>query len=79
MIKAKPVVGNIDNYIDKLQNGFQSNCTKILNNSLKIKEAFPSASSIGLLASFFSKDWLIEKPYDLVPDYIAPFEIKSRA
>ncbi len=79
IIKAKPTVGNIDNFIDKLQNGFQSNCSNILVNDIKIKEAYPSASSIGLLASFYSDDWLIEKPYDLVPDYIAPFEIKSRA
>ena len=72
-------MGNIDNFIDKLHNGFQSNCSNILVNDIKIKEAYPSASSIGLLASFYSDDWLIEKPYDLVPDYIAPFEIKSRA
>ena len=23
-------------------------------------------------------EWLIDKPYDLEPDYIAPFEIKQR-
>ena len=60
-----------------LNNGFQSNCNNILKNTI-IREAVPSASSIGLLAYLYSNNWAIEKAYDIVPDYIAPFEIKKR-
>ena len=76
-IKKKPVIGEVSDYLNMLNNGFQSNCNNILKNTI-IREAVPSASSIGLLAYLYSNNWAIEKAYDIVPDYIAPFEIKKR-
>ena len=43
-----------------------------------IKKAVPSAEFIGVLASIFYDDWVIKTHYDLVPDYIAPFEMTPR-
>jgi hypothetical protein len=37
----------------------------------------PSAKNIGSLALTYYTDWVEEKPYALVPNYIAPFEIKT--
>ena len=75
----RPRVGMIDEFVKQLDNGFQSNSTKIIKNNLKIREAYPSASSVGLLASLFFDEWIISEPYDLVPDYIDAFKIKNHA
>ena len=75
----RPRIGLIDEFVKQLDNGFQSNSTKIIKNNLKIREAYPSASNIGLLASLFFDEWIIREPYDLVPDYIDAFKIKNHA
>ena len=75
----RPRIGLIDEFVKQLDNGFQSNSTKIIKNNLKIREAYPSASSVGLLASLFFDEWIISEPYDLVPDYIDAFKIKNHA
>jgi len=75
----RPRIGMIDEFVKQLDNGFQSNSTKIIKNNLKIREAHPSASSVGLLASLFFDEWIISEPYDLVPDYIDAFKIKNHA
>ncbi len=75
----RPRIGMIDEFVKQLDNGFQSNSTKIIKNNLKIREAYPSASSVGLLASLFFDEWIISEPYDLVPDYIDAFKIKNHA
>ena len=75
----RPRIGLIDEFVKQLDNGFQSNSTKIIKNNLKIREAYPSASSVGLLASLFFDEWIIREPYDLVPDYIDAFKIKNHA
>ena len=75
----RPRIGLIDEFVKQLDNGFQSNSTKIIKNNLKIREAYPSASNVGLLASLFFDEWIIREPYDLVPDYIDAFKIKNHA
>ena len=75
----RPRIGMIDEFVKQLDNGFQSNSTKIIKNNLKIREAYPSASSVGLLASLFFDERIISEPYDLVPDYIDAFKIKNHA
>ena len=76
-IKSEAEVGDIDQYSDNIKDGFQWNCEDILKDHSSIYRSVPSAESIGILASIFFDDWIIKEPYDLVPDYIAPFEIKS--
>tara|TARA_Y100001934_G_scaffold89772_1_gene111197 strand:- start:141 stop:782 length:642 start_codon:yes stop_codon:yes gene_type:complete len=76
-IKDKATVGDIDQYSSKIKDGFQWNCEDILTDHSRTYNAVPSAVPVGILASIFFDDWIIEKPYDLEPDYIAPFEIRS--
>ena len=76
-IKDKAKVGDIDQYSSKIKDGFQWNCEDILTDHSRTYNAVPSAVPVGILASIFFDDWIIEKPYDLEPDYIAPFELRS--
>jgi tRNA threonylcarbamoyl adenosine modification protein YeaZ len=77
--KSKPVVGDIDTIIDKLDTStFQWNCDSVLLDNNSFIRAIPSAKHVGLLAYELSDKWLIETPYTLVPEYVAPFEISSR-
>ena len=72
----EPTVGEIDDYIFKLNNSFHYNCETIINsNNLPLMKATPSANNIGLLGSIYFDDWLLKEPYDLTPSYIAPFNI----
>jgi len=75
-MKDKTVVNNIDKYLDGREIGFHSNCGNFFNADDSIQEVIHSARHIGLLASLFFDEWIIHKPYGLVPEYIAPFEIK---
>ncbi len=75
--KSKPTVDNIENYIGELNGGFQYNCESILKSSEKLEKVIPSAGSIGLLGSLFYNDWAINDTYELVPNYISPFKVKS--
>jgi len=77
-IKSEVVVAGIDQYLEDKGLGFHSNCGIFFNSNNSIQEANHSARHIGILASMFFDEWLIDKPYDLEPDYIAPFEIKQR-
>ena len=75
-IIGKAVAGEIERFSRNIQGGFQWNCAEIMSSHSEIKKAVPSAEFIGILASIFYEDWAIETPYDLVPDYIAPFKMK---
>ena len=75
----KPVLKDIKEFQGGEKLGFHSNCGKFFENMNSIKQAIPSARNIALLAYEFYDEWVIEKPYDLVSEYIAPFEIKSSA
>ena len=79
IVKDKVVVTNIESIMEKEKLDFHSNCEKFLVNKFAIKAASHSAIHIARLASKFYNEWIIETPYDLVPDYIAPFEIKTSA
>ena len=75
-IKDKAIVNDIDAYLDGREIGFHSNCGIFFGTDDGIQEVIHSARHIGLLAYLFFDEWIIDRPYDLVPDYIAPFEIK---
>ena len=77
--KTKPEVGDIDDFLEKIDSStFQWNCESILIKSPQLIEATPSAKNVGFLAYHEGDNWLIEKPYDLVPEYIAPFEMNKK-
>ena len=78
-VMDKPVVGDIDEFMEKLSSStFQWNCESIVTDTNSFIVAKPSAEYIALLAYYYSDKWLIEKPYDLVPEYIAPFEMNNK-
>mgnify|MGYP001200627272 FL=1 len=58
--------------IDQTENIFQLNCGKLDKSSSFISTSL-SSSSIGILANINYDKLAIEKPYDLVPNYISPF------
>jgi tRNA threonylcarbamoyl adenosine modification protein YeaZ len=53
---------------------FHYGCEKLIRDE-KHETLIPSAKNIGELAANNYEDWLIERPYDLVPNYISPFEL----
>ena len=48
------------------------NCGKFLNG--KGTEIQPSASAVGRLADEHFSEWVNHEPFQLVPEYISPFE-----
>ena len=78
-IKTRPSVGAIEGYIPKLNKGFHYNCHSIIPHDANMYEVAPSAGSIGLLGSRYFNEWVRIDTYEIVPDYIAPFEVKSNA
>ncbi len=76
-IKSKPVLGNIYDYLNKFKNGFHYNCDEFLKNTKTIYRGKPSANNVGALANIYYEDWSITKPYDLISDYIYPYNVKS--
>ena len=78
-VKGNAIVTDIESIMEKEELDFHSNCERFFQDDVKIISTSHSSSHIALLASKFYDDWLIKKPYELVPDYIAPFIIKSSA
>lgn len=77
----KPVVDRFESIKKKISPDdliFQWNCEKLLSVSNKFFSAAPSAKNIGKLASIKFDEWKINKPFDMVPEYIAPFVVHSK-
>ena len=55
------------------------NCEKFLENHQRAKKVQPSAKNVGALALNHFEEWVEKKPYTLVPNYIAPFEMNKPA
>ena len=70
----EPCVGQIDEYFQVLSHGFYYNCEDLLPDLKQLRLAKPSSSSIGQLASIHFEDLVVNEPYSLVPNYIAPFK-----
>lgn len=64
-------------YINNVKNVFQLNC-ELINDGNNLIRANLSSSYIGLLASINYNKLIIEKPYDLVPNYVSPFVVKKK-
>ena len=68
---------NVFEFINNAKNVFQLNC-ELLDEGNSFIEANLSSSNVGLLASINYNKLVIDKPYDLVPNYISPFVIKKK-
>ena len=64
-------------YINNVKNVFQLNC-ELFDKGNSLIRANLSSSNIGLLASINYNRLVIEKPYDLVPNYVSPFVVKKK-
>ena len=78
-VKGKAIVADFESIMEKEELDFHSNCERFFRDDVEINSTNHSSKHIALLASKFYDDWVIKKPYELVPDYIAPFIIKSSA
>mgnify|MGYP001166324322 CR=1 FL=1 len=63
--------------INNEKNIFQFNC-ELFKDGNNLIQATLSSSYIGLLASINYNKLVIEKPYDLVPNYVSPFVVKKK-
>ena len=77
--KGNAIVTDIESIMEKEKLDFHSNCETFFRDDVKIISTSHSSRYIALLASKFYDDWLVKNPYELVPDYIAPFIIKTSA
>lgn len=65
--------GLVKHYDDGIHYG----CDKLLNGK-NYSFTYPLVEVGGLLAYNNFNDWVINEPYDLIPNYISPFELGSR-
>tara|TARA_Y100000590_G_scaffold435366_1_gene554692 strand:+ start:2348 stop:3001 length:654 start_codon:yes stop_codon:yes gene_type:complete len=75
---SKPTVIDMEyllNDLDKKATMFQWKCDDFIPKNLDFIAAVPSARWVGLLGSEKYDQLIIDKPYDLEPDYIAPFKV----
>ena len=70
--------GNIEQTVKKTDYVIHWGCDQFINDLDNVKQGKPSAALISTLAHRYFDEWVIEKPYDLVPNYISPFEIGKR-
>ena len=63
--------------IDNAKSTFQLNCESF-NGGNSFMRASLSASYVGLLASINYNKLVIDKPYDLVPNYVSPFIVNPK-
>ena len=50
-------------------------CDKLISEEKNIKTGYTSSSIIAELANKYFDEWVVEKPYSVVPNYISPFNI----
>ena len=67
---------NFLNEINPKENIFQLNCENLEKSNSFIGTSL-SSSSIGLLANINYDKLIINKPYDLVPNYVSPFIVNK--
>jgi len=63
--------------IDNTKSAFQLNCESFNDGNSFIRASL-SSSYVGLLASINYDKLIIDKPYDLVPNYVSPFVVNSK-
>ena len=63
--------------VNHFKDGIHYGCDKLLNGK-KYFSTYPLVEISGLLAYKNIKNWIVEETYDLVPNYISPFELGNR-
>ncbi len=58
-------------------NLFHVKCNKFTKSKNNAKNVLATAKNVGKLGINNFNDWVIKKPYTLVPNYIAPFEMNK--
>ena len=53
----------------------QVGCDELIDEEENLKTGHTSSSIIAELANKYFKEWVVEEPYSLVPNYISPFNI----
>ena len=74
--EASPEASKWD-LIKHYDTGIHYGCDKLLKGK-KYSSNYPLVEVGGLLAYNNFDDWIINEPYDLVPNYISPFELGSK-
>ena len=57
--------------------GVHYQCNRLMTGE-NYKSVLPSVEKVGQLAEEHYESWVVNKPYDLVPNYISPFELESK-
>ena len=53
----------------------QIGCNDLIGKNNNIQSGYTSSSIIAQLANENFDEWVVDKPYSLVPNYISPFNI----
>ena len=72
------MVNDLEDLLDDLDECatiFQWQCHELISTDLNATTTAPSSRWVGLLGSKKYDQFVIEKPYELEPDYIAPFKV----
>ena len=69
---------DIEQNVKKMDQVIHWGCNQFIDDLKHVQEGHPSAAIISILAHQHFDEWVINKPYDLVPAYISPFEIGER-
>ena len=75
---AKPDVVDLKDLLDNIDGNeiiFQCQCPESISKNLDIIKSVPSAKWIGLFGNRKYNKLVVDLPYDLEPDYIAPFNL----
>ena len=69
---------DIEQYVKKMDHVVHWGCNQFIDGFKHVQEGNPSAEIISILAHQHFDEWVINKPYDLVPNYISPFEVGKK-
>ena len=69
---------DIEQSVKKMDHVVHWGCNQFIDGLKHIKEGNPSAEIVSILAHQHFDEWVIYKPYDLVPNYISPFEVGKK-
>ena len=69
---------DIEQNVKKFDHVVHWGCNQFIDDLNHVQKGNPSAEIISILAHQHFDEWVINKPYDLVPNYISPFEVGER-
>ena len=69
---------NIEQNVKEMDHVVHWGCNQFIDDLKHVQEGNPSSAIISILAHQHFDEWVINKPYDLVPNYISPFEVGKR-